>query len=157
MNLRQFWWGRWTYNLLYRVKYVRKRKNKYNINTHTWTLEKWYCWIYLQSRNRDSDRENRLMDTAGKGEGGTNWESIIEIYTNTLPYVKQIANRKLLYNTGSSTWLCDNLEGWDGVGSGREVREEGDICIPMADSWWCMAETKQHCKAMILQLKTNKF
>ena len=29
--------------------------------------------------------------------------------------------------------LCDNLEGWDGVGGQREVQEGGDICIPMAD------------------------
>jgi len=25
---------------------------------------------------------------------------------------------------------CDNLEGWGGVGSGREAKEGGDICIP---------------------------
>ena len=30
--------------------------------------------------------------------------------------------------------LCDNLEGWDGVGGGREVQEAGSICIPMANS-----------------------
>ena len=30
--------------------------------------------------------------------------------------------------------LCDNLEGWEGAGGGREVQEGGDICIPMADS-----------------------
>ena len=30
--------------------------------------------------------------------------------------------------------LCDNLEGWDEVGDGREVSEGGDICIPMADA-----------------------
>ena len=30
--------------------------------------------------------------------------------------------------------LCDNLEGCDGVGSGREVQEGGDVCIPVADS-----------------------
>ena len=29
--------------------------------------------------------------------------------------------------------LCDNLEGWDEVGGGREVQEGGDVCIPMAD------------------------
>ena len=29
--------------------------------------------------------------------------------------------------------LCDNQEGWDGEGDGREVQEEGDICIPMAE------------------------
>ena len=36
--------------------------------------------------------------------------------------------------------LCNNLEGWDGEGGGREVQEEGDIGIPMADSC-CSAET----------------
>ena len=30
--------------------------------------------------------------------------------------------------------LCDNTEGWVGVGDGREVWEGEDICIPMADS-----------------------
>ena len=30
--------------------------------------------------------------------------------------------------------LYDNLEGWDGVGSGRKVQEGGAIGIPMADS-----------------------
>ena len=36
--------------------------------------------------------------------------------------------------------LCDNLEGWGGVGFRRKVQEGGDICIPVADSH-CMAET----------------
>ena len=30
--------------------------------------------------------------------------------------------------------LCDSLEGWGGVGGGREVQEVGVICILMADS-----------------------
>ena len=30
--------------------------------------------------------------------------------------------------------LCDNLEGWDGVGGGRKIQEGGDIPIVMADS-----------------------
>ena len=30
--------------------------------------------------------------------------------------------------------LCDNLEGWDGVGGGREIHEGRDMYIPMADS-----------------------
>ena len=29
----------------------------------------------------------------------------------------------------------------DGEGGGREVQEGGDICIPVADSCWYMAET----------------
>ena len=30
--------------------------------------------------------------------------------------------------------LYDNLEEWDGVKSGSEVLEGGDICTPIADS-----------------------
>ena len=41
--------------------------------------------------------------------------------TCTLPYVKQVASENLLYSTGSSALLCDDLEGWDGVGGGRDV------------------------------------
>ena len=38
--------------------------------------------------------------------------------------------------------LCDNLEGWDGVGvRGREDKRE-DICIFMADS--CYSDRNQH-------------
>ena len=37
---------------------------------------------YLQSRNRDTDVENRSVDMeAGKGEGGVNWESNIDVCT----------------------------------------------------------------------------
>ena len=37
--------------------------------------------------------------------------------------------------------LYDNLEGWDEVGSGKEVQEGGNMCILMADSHCYMAET----------------
>ena len=41
------------------------------ILTHIWwNLEKWYRWIYLQSRNRDTDAENKYMDTQGEGGVG---------------------------------------------------------------------------------------
>ena len=36
--------------------------------------------------------------------------------------------------------ICNNLEGCDGVRSGRKVHEGGDICIRMPDSCCCMAE-----------------
>ena len=48
--------------------------------------------------------------------------------------------------------LCGDLDGWDGGWSGREVQEGGDISIHIADSLHC---TAQHCKAIILQLKTK--
>ena len=37
-------------------------------------------------------------------------------------------------------WLCDNLEGWDGDGDERRVWEGQDMCVPMANSSWCMTE-----------------
>ena len=30
--------------------------------------------------------------------------------------------------------LCDKLEGWEGVGDGREVQERGNICVPVDNS-----------------------
>ena len=30
--------------------------------------------------------------------------------------------------------LCNNLEGWDGMGDGRGTPEGRDICIPVADA-----------------------
>ena len=36
-------------------------------------------------------------------------------------------------------WLY--LEGWEGERGGREVPEGGNICIPMADPCWYLAET----------------
>ena len=42
------------------------------INAYMWNLEKWYTWSYVQSRNRDTDIENKCMDKKGEGEvGGT--------------------------------------------------------------------------------------
>ena len=40
----------------------------------------------MQVRNRDTDVENGHVDTGEEGEGGTNWEIRIDIYT--LPCVK---------------------------------------------------------------------
>ena len=51
----------------------------------------------------------------------------------TLPYVKQIANGNLLYDSGNS-----NL---GSVTIYREVEWGGNICIPKAGSCWCLEET----------------
>ena len=37
--------------------------------------------------------------------------------------------------------LCDDLEGWEGGGCGREAQEEGDVCTHKADSLCGTAET----------------
>ena len=36
--------------------------------------------------------------------------------------------------------LCDDLDGWDRMWSGKEVQEGEDICIHIADSLHCTAE-----------------
>ena len=41
----------------------------------------------------------------------------------------------LLYDAGGlNPVLCENLEGWDGIGSGERFKREKIIRIPMADS-----------------------
>ena len=42
----------------------------------------------MQNRKRDTDVQNRFLDSVGEGEGGVIWENSIETYI--LPYVKQI-------------------------------------------------------------------
>ena len=46
--------------------------------------------------------------------------------------------------------LCDHLDEWD-EGRGWEVQEGGHICIHIADSLCCTAETNTRCKVMTLQ------
>ena len=40
-----------------------------------------------QGRNRDADIKNGHVDTVGEREGGTKWETGIDVYTHT-PCVK---------------------------------------------------------------------
>ena len=71
----------------------------------------------MQGSKGDTDVKNRLLDSVGKEVGGMIWENSIETYT--LPYVKYIASENLPYDTRSSNQvLCDNQEGWDGMGGG---------------------------------------
>ena len=60
-----------------------------------------------------------------------------------------------IYNTGSSnSVLCDNLEGWDGMGNGREIQEWGTsvyLWLIHVNVW---QKLTQYCKTIILLLKT---
>ena len=51
------------------------------INAYMWNLGKWYTWYYLQSKNRDTEVQNKHLDTRGERETGVNWETEINIYT----------------------------------------------------------------------------
>ena len=61
-----------------RLSHTVKEKNKYHILTYMWDLEKQYRLIYLQNRNRDTDVENKCMDTK---LGGMDLEIGIDTYT----------------------------------------------------------------------------
>ena len=51
--------------------------------------------------------------------------------------------------------LCDNLEGWNGVGGGRQVQEGTYVYLRLihVDVW---QKPTQNCKAIILQLNLIK-
>ena len=49
----------------------------------------------MQGRNRDTDAENKCMDTKGGWGGGMNWEIGIDTYT--LICIKWITNKNQLY------------------------------------------------------------
>ena len=76
---------------------------------------------------RDTDIENRLVDTVGEGEGWTNWERSMETYI--LPYVKQIASGNLLYDAGSSAQY--SMTTWnDGIEVGGSFKRAGTyVCL----------------------------
>ena len=65
-------------------------------------------------------------------------ESNIEIY-NTI-YKIDSQREFVVWVRELKQGLCDHLEGWDGEGDGREVREGVDMGVPTANSCWCMRE-----------------
>ena len=80
----------------------------------------------MQGSNGEIDIENRLTDTGEKGRDGEMYgENIVDITICKMDSQWEFAVwlRKLKQG------LCNNLEGWDGEGDGREVQEGGDICI----------------------------
>ena len=50
----------------------------------------WYRWSYLQSRNKDTEVENKYMDTKGVVGGGMNWK--IGIVACTIDMMYKIDN-----------------------------------------------------------------
>ena len=63
------------------------------------------------------------------------------------PYKLSLHLNSMLEGSVKIIW-----SGGVGLGDGREVQERGDVCIHIADLRHCIAETKEHCKAIILRL-----
>ena len=49
-------------------KSERERLVSYD-TAYIWNLKKWYKWIYLQNRNRVTNRQNNLMVSRGGCKG----------------------------------------------------------------------------------------
>ena len=75
--------------------------------------------------------ENRIVDTVREEQGRMDWENNIDIYTP--PCVQQIADKKLLCNTGSPAW-CSVMTWRGGIG-GREGDSKG-LSIYVCNYGW---------------------
>ena len=76
----------------------------------------------MQDSKRDTDVQNRLLDSVGEGEGGMLWENGIE--TCILSYVKWIASPCSMHDTGCLGLVhWDDPEGWDEEGGGRGLQD----------------------------------
>ena len=68
----------------------------------------------MQNRKRDTDVQNRLLDSVGEGKGGMFRE--ISIKTCILSMVKQITSPGWMHETSARTW-CTGKTQRDGMGS----------------------------------------
>ena len=93
----------------------------------------------MQNRKRDTDVQNRVLDSVGEGEGGMFRENSIE--TCILSRVKQITSPGWMHETSAQGWCIgktqrDRME----REAGRGIRM-GNTYKSMADSCQCMTET----------------
>ena len=84
------------------------------------------------------------MDSVREGEGGKIWENGIE--TCKISCMKRVASPGSMHGTGYLGLVhWDDPEGWNGEGGRRRV-QDGNTCIPVADSFQCLAKPIQYCK-----------
>ena len=92
----------------------------------------------MQNRKRDTNVQNRLLDSVGEGKGGMFLENSME--TCILSRVKQITSPGWMHETSAQAWCTGKAErdrverevgGWIGM---------GNICKSMADSCQCMTK-----------------
>ena len=93
----------------------------------------------MRDRKRDTDVQNRLLDSVGEGEGGMFQENSIE--TCILSRVEQITSPGWMHETGARVWFTgktqrNRVEREVGGGIGM-----GNTCKSMADSCQCMTKT----------------
>ena len=93
----------------------------------------------MQNRKRDTDVQNRLLDSVGEGKGVMFRESSIK--TCVLSRVQQITSPGWMHETSAWAWCTGKTQ------KNRVEREVGggigmvNICKSMADSCKCMEKT----------------
>ena len=93
----------------------------------------------MKNRKRDTDVQNRLLDSVGEGKGGLFRENSIK--TCILSRVKQIASPGWMHETSAQTWCTGNTQ------RNRVEREVGEgigmvnTCKSMVDSCQCMTKS----------------
>ena len=88
----------------------------------------------MQNRKRDTDVQNRLLDSVGEGESGMFRENSIE--TCILSRVKQITSPGWMHETSARAWCTGKTQREVGGGIGM-----GNTCKSMADSCEFTAKT----------------
>ena len=103
----------------------------------------------MQNRKRDTDVQNRLLDSMGEGDGGMFWENSTE--TSILSRVKQITSPGGMHETSARAW-CTDPRGirwrgrWEG-GSGWGIHVNPWLIHVIV---W--QKLLQYCKVICLQL-----
>ena len=101
----------------------------------------------MQNRKRDTDVQNRLLDSVGEGEGGMfqkNSMYIIYSETDHQPRLdEQISSPGWMHETSAQAWCTGKTQ------RNRVDREVGggigmgNTCNSMADSCQCMTKTTE--------------
>ena len=104
----------------------------------------------MQNRKRDTDVQNRFLDSVGEGEGGMFRENSIE--TSILSRVKQITNPGWMHETSVQGW-CTGKTQRDGMEREGEWGTHVNPWLIHVNVW---QKPLQYCKVISLQLiKTN--
>ena len=78
----------------------------------------------MQNRKRDTDVQNRLLDSVGEGEGGMFQENSIE--TCMLSRVKQITSPGWMHETSAWAWC---------TGKSQRDQVEREVGVPGGSGW----------------------
>ena len=93
----------------------------------------------MQNRKRDTDVQNRILDSVGEGKGGVFQENSIK--TCIFSRVKQITSPGGMHETSAQAWCTGKTQrDWveREVGGGIGM---GNTCKSMADSCQCVSKT----------------